>query len=147
MAAVVTELRQLYGELQERLPQAHATRRVGLDISVEVNVEEVALRLRAVLFAATLPPVLMSAISLQASQAAIVLEDIVGHQAGADAGFMLAVLSATGIAAPDVSLNDTRAVQLLHTSARGGSEEAELALAHRYYFGDGVPKSCPEGIR
>ena len=70
-----------------------------------------------------------------------------GSEAAADAGFMLAVLAATGIAAPHMPLNDTWAVQTLHIAARAGSQEAELALAHRYYFGDGVPASRQEGLR
>ena len=84
---------------------------------------------------------------MQAVAAAIVLEDVDGVEAAADAGFMLAVLAATGIAAPHMPLNDTWAVQTLHVAARAGSQEAELALAHRYYYGDGVPGSRQEGLR
>lgn len=65
----------------------------------------------------------------------------------ADAAFMLAVFAATGIAAPHVPLNDSWAVQALHAAARGGSPEAHLALAHRYFMGDGMPGSCQEGFR
>ena len=60
---------------------------------------------------------------------------------------MLAVLAATGIASPFFSLNDTWAVQALHAAAQGGSGQANLALAHRYFMADGVPGSCQEGIR
>lgn len=65
----------------------------------------------------------------------------------ADASFMLAVLAATGIATPHVSLNDSWAVKALHAAAQGGSPEAHLALAHRYFMGDGVPSNCQEGLR
>jgi len=65
----------------------------------------------------------------------------------ADASFMLAVLAATGIATPHVSLNDSWAVKALHAAARAGSPEANLALAHRYFMGDGVPGNCQEGLR
>ena len=65
----------------------------------------------------------------------------------ADATFMLAVLAATGIASPHVTMNDTWAVGALHAAAQGGSEEAQLALAHRYFMGDGVPANCREGLR
>ena len=65
----------------------------------------------------------------------------------ADAAFMLAVLAATGIAAPHVPMNDTWAVKAWHAAAQAGSEEAQLALAHRYFMGDGVPASCQEGLR
>lgn len=86
-------------------------------------------------------------IVLQASLDAVELDNAEGFEAAADAGFMLAVLATTGLAAPDVPLDDSWAVQALHTCARAGSEEAQLALAHRYYLGDGVPKSCHEGVR
>ena len=85
--------------------------------------------------------------TLQASLAAVELDSVEGFQAASDAGFMLAVLASTGIAASDVPLNDTWVVQTLHACARAGSEEAQLALAHRYYLGYGVPKSCNEGVR
>lgn len=65
----------------------------------------------------------------------------------ADASFMLAVLAATGIATPHVPLNDSWAVKALHAAAQGGSPEAHLALAHRYFMGDGVPGNCQEGLR
>ncbi len=65
----------------------------------------------------------------------------------ADASFMLAVLAATGIATTHVSLNDSWAVKALHAAAQGGSPEAHLALAHRYFMGDGVPGNCQEGLR
>ena len=84
---------------------------------------------------------------LQASLTAVELDSVEGFQAASDAGFMLAVLASTGIAASDVPLNDTWAVHTLHICARAGSEEAQLALAHRYYLGHGVPKSCHEGVR
>lgn len=64
-----------------------------------------------------------------------------------DAAFMLAVLAATGIASPHVPLNDSWAVKALHAAAQGGSAQANLALAHRYFMADGVPGSCQEGLR
>lgn len=57
---------------------------------------------------------------------------------------MLAVLAATGIASPH---NDSWAVKALHAAAQGGSAEANLALAHRYFMADGVPGNCQEGFR
>ena len=60
---------------------------------------------------------------------------------------MLAVLAATGIASPHVAMNDSWAVKALHAAAQGGSAEANLALAHRYFMGDGVPGNCQEGFR
>ena len=86
-------------------------------------------------------------IVLQASLDAVELDNAEGFEAAADAGFMLAMLTTTGLADPNVPLDDSWAVQALHTCARAGSEEAQLALAHRYYLGDGVPKSCHEGVR
>lgn len=65
----------------------------------------------------------------------------------ADAAFMLAVLAATGIASPHVPFNDSWAVRALHAAAQGGSPEANLALAHRYFMADGLPGSCQEGLR
>ncbi len=65
----------------------------------------------------------------------------------ADAAFVLAVLAATGVASPHVPLNDTWAVKALHAAAQGGSPEANLGLAHRYFMGDGVPANCQEGLR
>lgn len=67
--------------------------------------------------------------------------------AQADAAFMLAVLAASGIASPHVPLNDSWAVKALHAAAQGGSAQANLALAHRYFMADGVPGSCQEGLR
>ncbi|DBA85906.1 TPA: hypothetical protein ACH3X1_005450 [Trebouxia sp. C0004] len=65
----------------------------------------------------------------------------------ADATFMLAVLAATGIATPHVALDDSWAVKALHAAAQGGSPEANLALADRYFMDDGVPGNCQEGLR
>lgn len=65
----------------------------------------------------------------------------------ADAVFTLAVLAATGIATPHVAMNDRWAVKALHAAAQGGSQEANLALAHCYFMADGVPGSCQEGLR
>ena len=60
---------------------------------------------------------------------------------------MLAVLAASGIASPHVAMNDSWAVEALHAAAQGGSAEAHLALAHRYFMADGVPGNCQEGFR
>ena len=65
----------------------------------------------------------------------------------ADATFVLAVLAATGIASPHVAMNDRWAVKALHVAAQGGSAQADLALAHRYFTADGVPGNCQEGLR
>ena len=75
------------------------------------------------------------------------LVDTAALSSAADAAFMLAVLAATGIAAPHVPMNDSWAVKTLHAAAQGGSPEANLALAHRYFTADGVPGSCQEGLR
>lgn len=60
---------------------------------------------------------------------------------------MLAVLAGTGIASPHVPMNDSWAVKGLHVAAQGGSAQADLALAHRYFMADGVPGNCQEGLR
>ncbi|KAL3157325.1 hypothetical protein ABBQ32_011809 [Trebouxia sp. C0010 RCD-2024] len=65
----------------------------------------------------------------------------------ADATLVLAVLAATGIASPHVAMNDSWAVKALHVAAQGGSAQADLALAHRYFMADGVPGNCQEGLR
>ena len=75
------------------------------------------------------------------------LVDTAALSSAADAAFMLAVLAATGIASPYFPMNDSWAVTTLHAAAQGGSPEANLALAHRYFMADGVPGNCQEGLR
>ncbi|CAG9460915.1 unnamed protein product [Pedinophyceae sp. YPF-701] len=71
-------------------------------------------------------------------------EDFQGLAANADALFLLAALSASGVLSPLVPLDDRAAVEALHIAARTGSREASVALADRYLHGRGVPKSCHE---
>ena len=75
------------------------------------------------------------------------LSDTTALSVQANAAFILAVLAATGIASPHVAVNDSWAVKALHAAAQGGSAEANLALAHRYFMADGVPGNCQEGFR
>jgi len=67
--------------------------------------------------------------------------------ARADALFLLAALSSSGLLSPVVPLDDRAAVQALYYAARAGSPEAHLALADRYLHGRGIPKSCHEAVR
>lgn len=125
-ATAIQGMHLLYDELLESLPANRLRRSLNLKVDQDYATSEV---------------------EEQEEGEPVELIDTEALASAADAAFMLAVLAATGIASPHVPFNDSWAVRALHAAAQGGSPEANLALAHRYFMADGLPGSCQEGLR
>ena len=65
----------------------------------------------------------------------------------ADAAFILAALTASGVAAPHIGHDEASAVGWLQAAAAAGSLEAQAALAVRLETGEGVEQSCEACVR